>query len=411
MADAMCGPSNALQQFKQQTDIDRTLQQDRLTSRQRPAQGFRSHTPGAGLLDPEFEAFQAGIDPSLALDHAPPFQRPTGGLHGPSQAAPSWAADFQRLQISPQPQHHVHLQPGPSTADWAQGFREQLAHTAPKLQTSSPSPLAFQQRARGFGNYDFQSSFQQPNYAFTAEAKGKEPVMTERFDDAAFARAFDQASEDMMADVEHTKESENIEEIIENIEAAAEQSATEMLRQSEQDLEELTAEATTARMHTSDFEYEPQQLLQEEQMQEQKQYEDDALAATAQELLEKVEHNQSDKFRNSQFLGLMRKLRDREVRVEGDKMVETATATSVQDDTLNASSIANSDRVYFGKPQPLPLQATVDTRQAEHGQTIPPQEQDHDAGRIDPKDGQEVVDLLNETGPITDDIGEFVQSF
>jgi hypothetical protein len=54
---------------------------------------------------------------------------------------------------------------------------------------------------------------------------------------------------------------------------------------------------------------------------------DDALAATAQELLEKVEHNQTDKFRNSQFLGLMRRLRDREVKVEGDKMVETVSAT------------------------------------------------------------------------------------
>jgi hypothetical protein len=56
---------------------------------------------------------------------------------------------------------------------------------------------------------------------------------------------------------------------------------------------------------------------------------DDALAATAQELLEKVEHNQTDKFRNSQFLGLMRKLRDREVKVEGDKMVETVSATQI----------------------------------------------------------------------------------
>lgn len=38
MADALCGPSNALQNFQKHTSVDRTLQQDRLTSRQSPVQ-------------------------------------------------------------------------------------------------------------------------------------------------------------------------------------------------------------------------------------------------------------------------------------------------------------------------------------------------------------------------------------
>jgi hypothetical protein len=46
------------------------------------------------------------------------------------------------------------------------------------------------------------------------------------------------------------------------------------------------------------------------------------MAATAGKLLERVADNTSEKFQNSQFLGLMRKLRDREVRVEEDKIVE-----------------------------------------------------------------------------------------
>ena len=44
----------------------------------------------------------------------------------------------------------------------------------------------------------------------------------------------------------------------------------------------------------------------------------------------------------------------------------------------------------------------VDTRPDEYG--IPASEQDHDAGRIYPQDGQDVVDLLN-GGPATEDIG------
>lgn len=55
---------------------------------------------------------------------------------------------------------------------------------------------------------------------------------------------------------------------------------------------------------------------------------DDEMAATAGRLLERVADNTSEKFQNSQFLSLMRRLRDREVRVEGDKMVEIETPST-----------------------------------------------------------------------------------
>jgi hypothetical protein len=38
MADALCGPSNALQSFQKHTTVDRTLQQDRLVGRHSPSQ-------------------------------------------------------------------------------------------------------------------------------------------------------------------------------------------------------------------------------------------------------------------------------------------------------------------------------------------------------------------------------------
>lgn len=38
MSDALCGPSNALQNFQKHASVDRTLQQDRLTSRQPSSQ-------------------------------------------------------------------------------------------------------------------------------------------------------------------------------------------------------------------------------------------------------------------------------------------------------------------------------------------------------------------------------------
>ena len=57
---------------------------------------------------------------------------------------------------------------------------------------------------------------------------------------------------------------------------------------------------------------------------------DDAeeLARTAGQLLENVKGDQSQKFQQSNFLSLMRQLRDKEVRVEGDKLVDVSIPSS-----------------------------------------------------------------------------------
>ena len=49
----------------------------------------------------------------------------------------------------------------------------------------------------------------------------------------------------------------------------------------------------------------------------------DELARTAGQLLTSVQHDTSDKFQNSQFLALMRKIRDGEVKVQGEEFKET----------------------------------------------------------------------------------------
>ena len=102
---------------------------------------------------------------------------------------------------------------------------------------------------------------------------------------------------------------------------------------------------------------------EQKEVQERAKDDDDALAATAQELLEKVEHNQSDKFRNSQFLGLMRKLRDREVKVEGDKMVETNNVRSAQSH-LQLPTAPTSHPDYLSAPP-------MSTASGFHGFTMP----------------------------------------
>lgn len=348
-AAAECGPSNGLQRFKQHTadSVDRTLQQDHLSSRRlHPAQGFRSTTPNAaGVLDPEFEAFQAGVDLSLHdRDHQGLFQQP--GAFGSPSHAPSWATDFQRMAISQPPaasmQHQQHFQPQASTSGWAQAFQQQhIAQTAPRQQNPSPSPHAFQQRAR-YGLTGHQTHFAQPNYAVSSmQNKGKAPVQAERFDEAAFAAAFDQAHNDLMADVTDDVQEEEVptaQELLDELEAdkfeaAVEEAATHILKEDGHDLD-MAELHPMARVHGPDIEHETTYALREDKQDQIKpHHDDDALAATAEELLEKVKHNQSDKFRNSQFLALMRRLKDREVRVEGDKMVETVSPTHSPDAT------------------------------------------------------------------------------
>ena len=73
----------------------------------------------------------------------------------------------------------------------------------------------------------------------------------------------------------------------------------------------------------------------------------DELAQTAGQLLSSVSNNTTQKFQDSAFLALMRRLRDREVRVEGDRMVEVSrpppTFSFPSTSSLASSSITRSD--------------------------------------------------------------------
>lgn len=224
----------------------------------------------------------------------------------------------------------------------------------------------------------FQSNFAQPAYQPAMQSKGKEPVM-EQFDEAAFERAFDMAKEDMMVDETSAAEELSAKQHEEAAATATAQMSQESHQLNQNDILESQHDLQQPLDINNHFLAEEPAVQEQQESNQSTREDDDALAATAQELLEKVEHNQTEKFRNSQFLGLMRKLRDREVKVEGDKMVETTTtaSTSTADLPLNSTS------------------ARVGT-----AQQIPRHEQDLDANRHQPiaEDGADVVDLLSKPG-------------
>lgn len=91
----------------------------------------------------------------------------------------------------------------------------------------------------------------------------------------------------------------------------------------------------------------------EQQEQQQLQVNDaDEMAATAGRLLERVAENQSEKFQNSQFLSLMRKLRDREVEVLDDNIVEVDRTQALHNhtSTSNLTQAENEWRKTSGSP-------------------------------------------------------------
>jgi len=66
-------------------------------------------------------------------------------------------------------------------------------------------------------------------------------------------------------------------------------------------------------------------IAQPEQQTEARAQDADALARAAGQILTSVSHDQSEKFQQSNFLALMRRIRDREVEVKGDDFAEVSS--------------------------------------------------------------------------------------
>ncbi|TVY28681.1 hypothetical protein LHYA1_G002432 [Lachnellula hyalina] len=326
MADDMCGPSNALQSFQKHSTVDRTLQQDRLLSRPSPSQGFRSSPgPSAALANREFDAFQAGhFSPEPQPFHPGAFSH----AHPPpqlQQPGPSgWASDFQRLNISPPPQqlNQLFTPQQQDAGGWHQEFARQNNQIPTPTHQSSPfqySPM----RQMGM-NYNAQSFTPQSQASMSIE---KQP---EAFDDEAFARAFEEAARNegvLRQDPEMVQN--NTQEQGQDQEQSADlgqdilinESATRLLSRDSDVLSQQAPIGADQIHNPSSPEREPRQ----------EDTDPDALARTAGQLLNSVQHDSSAKFQNSQFLELMRGLRDREVMVMGDTFVGAEDGVSGAD--------------------------------------------------------------------------------
>lgn len=229
-----------------------------------------------------------------------------------------WASDFQNMSISgPQAQFQqqgVHQMNQPQMgAGWHQEFAQ--SHGAPGLIAQGSQPVMAMNRP-SMMNVGYNPMpgvlMQQNQFASTSQSLVEN---NEAFDDAAFARAFEQAA---------NAESERMQQ--QELESQAAKAQNEEIHAMDQ--LHVTKEAELE-LDRAEKQLLGQSLLGADTIQdpatatsEQNAHAPDALSRTAGELLSSVSNNQSDKFQNSQFLQLMRQFRDKEVTVEGDKVVD-----------------------------------------------------------------------------------------
>ncbi|EPE28898.1 hypothetical protein GLAREA_00056 [Glarea lozoyensis ATCC 20868] len=366
MADSMCGPSNALNTFQKHTSIDRTLQQDRLVSRQSPSNGFRSAPgPNANLIQPEFEAFQAGV-PSFEQHTFSPSPQNFG--HAPpnfQQAGPAnWASDFQRMNVSSPPPQQVQGYI-PSQQSGGAGWHQEFAQQHDQAQRNNQGPVQGMGMGSGQGYYPQASGLNIAHQQFgdlhsqllsQLQFSPPQQAQPEAFDEAAFARAFDEAAQLETASGGTVAEATVAEATVTEDSLAKETSESELerLQRSHHKMFVEPNDKRLAESRLRQAEYARQisppigadairpQNQGEPTQQEQQEAPDD-LARTAGSLLRSVQHDTSDKFQGSQFLTLMRMLRDKEVAVQGDDIVGTGSA-DVEGDAERAVGDAHGAR-------------------------------------------------------------------
>lgn len=266
------------------------------------------------MLDAEFEAFQSGHilenEPLAAESFS--FDRAANSFHPePAQTgAPNWASDFQRLHIA-----NTQAQPGPESQFPVQAplQREFLGWHNEFSRQEHPSSQNAQQQTPALS-----PGLRIPDWW------PREPKLSP--DHAALERAFDAISKELLIKEVLSKELSHSEQHaqVQGTEHEQEASLVDDLPWKSVQLPELKGAPLTERIGSD-------RILDEipgEEREQQARNESDELARTAGELLDNVKHDQSQKFRESSFLSLMRQLRDREVQVEGDKIVDVSIPLS-----------------------------------------------------------------------------------
>ncbi|KAK3316300.1 hypothetical protein B0H66DRAFT_592512 [Apodospora peruviana] len=361
MADNMCGPSNGAKSLVAHADRDRALHQDRFNSNA-PASGsasFRSQATFGNGADNSFANFQQAntlnefaLSPmaptfvpapnreffpvadnrfapvanhGFAHNHTPQPMFPPPGLSAtqPTNAARSgWVEDFAKMNVG---NHAAPRTESPiATGNWGQPaiqghvpFTPMSHYMTPMTAMHNSAPLAFARASQ-------------------AEVSTAEPVM----DVEAFNRAFGDYDEMLfekeLSDWKQDQVSTDNEFKEAQAEWMKEHGPTADSRQ-----QEMGTVANNGEKLAEDLEHGQQmgapsvfptivpQAESQADINERKRREDEELAKAAHQIVTSVSDNLTEKFKNSNFLELMRRIGNKEVVVEGDSLVDAETGQNI----------------------------------------------------------------------------------
>ncbi|KAL7266069.1 hypothetical protein RUND412_011399 [Rhizina undulata] len=305
---SLCGPSSALSSLQKHASADRTLQQGfrGSSSSFSSFQTFRN-TAGNdnGRFENDFQRFSS--TPQGPIQQLPPPNTHPAAFHSAHQPlTDGWTGDFQQLHIAQYPATGPQIQAFHKSspmvaANWHEEFMRQ-GSAIQHLHTQDVNIGYSSSYAPKFtgSRLDYMDA-SQLNVGIGDGMAHENQTLADQFDEAAFEKAF--------ADAKATLDSQS----------------------------EAIAASSVAQVGTL-VEEEPEVKKEED-----KEDDPDELARTAAQLLESLSENKSKKFQDSTFLALMRRLRDHEVTVEGDKMVELPLDAELSSAELRSVAILQSN--------------------------------------------------------------------
>ncbi|RKF76064.1 putative peroxin 20 [Golovinomyces cichoracearum] len=308
MADGMCGPSNPLQNLQKQSSIDRTLQQDRYISRQLFSNGFRlSQGPSSEVVEAEFKQFQ---NASLPIDHAlPSFEIPKNISDLQHSQNSNWVSDFMNLNFSTSSSTSTQQIMHPPEYPPVQQDVFNYGHTIKRqqIQKSNMAHLSNMHEVNNMSIFDTSNPVPITNEIgdklknHSNQLVESQASFEEKYDQEAFARAFEQVAELEKNEVQDMHQEP----------ASLEQESLSKNRfvDSSSILDDV--HLTQAPIGADAIEYENFYEV----------HDSSSLSRTASKLLKSVDDDQSLKFQNSQFLELMRQFRDKNTTIKGNKIV------------------------------------------------------------------------------------------
>ncbi|KAI0386430.1 hypothetical protein F5Y04DRAFT_244055 [Hypomontagnella monticulosa] len=331
MADNMCGPSNAAKRFTQHLDQARPSQDVRLhsanTAASTPNQAFRQATYGVGYdhAGRQFSTFHRSSAPLSVNPHHQtlgPDPMPMPYLH--DNSGPS-------LHVaSPNPHTRGFATPSQGTS-WANEFRpmtfKDYEIKAYQEQAKRDAEMA-QARKLHHRHRDYPHPplhgvhrFDPEEYALLAAMHTRSPstratISRETVDQDRMAREFDAELEAWMSNF-HIQVPDQL--TAENLAAHSKQEAKSRNNQASSDQATAVKDTSEKSQKTGDTE----------------------LAKAAQLIIDSVAENQTDKFKNSDFIKMMRKIADQDLVVRNNALVQ-ADQTSIMTDSGIGSGTAST---------------------------------------------------------------------